>query len=164
VHRTIYVETSIFSYLAGRPSRDLLVAARQQLTHMWWQRRRAAFDLYVSQLVLDEVRAGDPEVARRRVALVADLPLLDLTPEVAELAAALIERLRLPPRSAADAAHIAVAAYHGMDFLLTWNSAHIANAELRRKVEQVCRERGYSIPVLCTPDELMGEIDNGTDQ
>ena len=155
--RTVYVETSILSYLAGRPSRDLVVAARQQLTHTWWRTRRTAFDLYVSQLVLHEVQAGDPATARRRVALLADFPLLDMTPEVAELAAALIERVPLPPRAGADAAHIAVAAYHGMDFLLTWNSAHIANAELRPRVERVCRERGHPAPVLCTRDELMGE-------
>ena len=155
--RTVYVETSIFSYLAGRPSRDLVAAARQQLTHTWWRTRRAAFDLYISQVVIDEVRAGDPDAAQRRVALAADVPLLDVTPDVAELAAALIERVPLPPRSGADAAHIAVAAYYGMDFLLTWNSAHIANAELRPGVERVCREQGHPAPVLCTPDELMGE-------
>ena len=160
MRRTVYVETSIISYLAGRPSRDLVVAARQQLTHTWWRERRPEFDLYVSQVVLDEARAGDPEAARRRATLVADLPLLDITPDVAELAAALIEHIPLPVRAGADAAHIAVAAYHGMDFLLTWNSAHIANAELRPKVERVCRERGYPAPVLCTPDELMGERDD----
>jgi hypothetical protein len=155
----VYVETSILSYLASRPSRDLVVAARQQLTHTWWRKRRPAFDLYVSQLVLDEVQAGDPEVARRRVALVIDVPVLEITPEVAQLAAALIERVPLPPRAGADAAHIAIAACHGMDFLLTWNSTHIANAELRPRVEDVCRMRRYPAPVLCTPDELMGETD-----
>ncbi|HAM59572.1 MAG TPA: DNA-binding protein [Candidatus Rokubacteria bacterium] len=158
----VYVETSIISYLAARPSRDLIVAARQQVTHTWWRDRRPLFDLYVSQVVLDEVRAGDPEAAERRVALLAGLPVLDITPEVAEVAAALIARVPLPPRAGADAAHIAVAAYHGIDFLLTWNSAHIANAELRPRVEQVCRESGYRPPGLCTPDELMGE-DNARD-
>jgi hypothetical protein len=79
--------------------------------------------------------------------------------EVADLAAALIEGVPLPPKAGADAANIAVAAYHGVDFLLTWNSTHIANAELRPRVERVCRQRGYSPPILCTPDELMGEAD-----
>ncbi len=132
------------------------------MTHSWWRDRRPVFDLYVSQVVLDEVRGGDPEAAERRVALLTGLPVLDITPEVAELAAGLIARVPLPPRAGADAAHIAVAAYHGMDFLLTWNSAHIANAEMRPRVEQVCRESGYRPPVLCTPDELMGE-DNARD-
>lgn len=159
MRRTVYVETSILSYLAGRPSRDLIVAARQQLTHAWWQERRAAFDLYISQVVLDELRAGDPDAAERRAAFVVDFPLLDMIPDVAELAAALIARVPLPPRAGADAVHIAVAACHGMEFLLTWNSTHIANAELRPKVERVCRELGYPAPILCTPDELMGEAD-----
>lgn len=157
MRRSVYVETSIISYLAARPSRDLIVAARQQLTHAWWHVRRPAFDLYVSQVVLDEAQSGDSEAAERRLALLAELPLLDITPDVAELAAALIERVPLPPQAGADAAHIAVSAYHGMDFLLTWNAAHIANAELRARVEQVCRESGYPPPVLCTPDEFMGE-------
>ena len=160
MRRTAYVETSIISYLAARPSRDLIVAARQQITPTWWQERRPCFDLYVSQVVLDEARAGDPEAAERRMALLAPLPVLDMTPEVAELAAVLIERVPLPPRAGADAAPIAVAAYHGMDFLVTWNSTHIANAELRPRVEQVCRESGHPAPVLCTPDELMGESDD----
>ena len=154
---TIYVETSIISYLAARPSRDLITAARQQVTHTWWRERRPEFDLYVSQVVLDEAAAGDPQAAERRAELLAQLPLLDVTPEVAELAAALIEQVPLPPRAGADAAHIAVAAYYGIDFLLTWNSAHIANAALRPRIEEVCRQRGFRPPVLCTPDELMGE-------
>lgn len=158
--RTVYLETSIISYLAARPSRDLITAARQQVTHTWWRERRPEFDLYVSQVILDEAAAGDPEAAMRRAELLAGLPLLDITPGVAELAAALIERVPLPPRAGADAAHIAIATYHGMDFLRTWNSAHIANAELRPRIEEVCRESGFRPPVLCTPDELMGEGDD----
>jgi hypothetical protein len=103
------VETTIISYLAARPSRDLIVVARQQLTHTWWRERRPAFDLYVSQVVLDEAGAGDPDAAGRREALLAGLPVLDVTPEVAELAAVLIERVPLSPRAGADAVHIAVA-------------------------------------------------------
>ena len=156
MRRTVYVETSIISYLAARPSRDLITAAHQQVTHTWWHERRPEFDLYASQVVLDEAAAGNPEAATRRAELLAELPLLDITAEVAELAAALIERVPLPARAGADAAHIAIAAYHGIDFLLTWNSAHIANAEMRPRIERVCRESGFPAPVLCTPDELMG--------
>ena len=158
MRRTVYVETSVFSYLAGRPSRDLIVAARQQRTHAWWQRRRAAFDLYVSQVVIDEVKAGDPWVAAKRSRFLAAVPTLDMPGGVADLAAALIKGVPLPRKAAADAAHIAVAAYHRIDFLVTWNLAHIANAELRRRIEAVCRASGYAAPILCTPDELMGEM------
>jgi hypothetical protein len=157
VKRRVYVETTIVSYLASRPSRDVVVAGRQQITHRWWEVRRSDFDLVVSQVVLDEIRAGDPEAAGRRLELVVGVPLLDVTPEVAEFAAQLIARVPLPAQAAADAAHMAVAACHGVDFVLTWNVAHIANAILRRRVENVCRAAGYDAPVLCTPDELMEE-------
>ena len=145
--------------LANRPSRDLVVAGRQQLTHIWWEVHRPAFELVISQVVLDEAGAGNPDAARRRLAFIEGLPLLDVTTEVAELAATFIERVPLPPQAAADAAHVAVATFHGVEFLLTWNVAHIANATLRRRVEDVCRAQGYSAPMLCTPDELMEDPD-----
>ena len=154
---TVYIETSIVSYLAAFPSRDLVTAAHQQITHSWWQSRRSEFLIRVSQVVLDECAAGDPQMARKRMELLHDVPLLDITPDVAGLAATLIKRLPLPPRAGADALHIAVAAYHGINFLLTWNCSHIANAALRPKIEKICIEQGYTAPVLCTPEELVGE-------
>jgi hypothetical protein len=155
---TLYIETSIVSYLAARPSRDLITAAHQQVTHQWWDRRREAFDLFVSQVVLSESAGGDPEAALRRAEFLSGLPLLDVTPAVTVLAGSLVKQIPLPPAAGADAFHIALAACHGMNYLLTWNCAHIANAELRPRVETVCRRHGYSPPVLCTPDELMGEV------
>ena len=131
----VYVETSVISYLAARPSRDLITTARQQITHEWWRRRRPNFEVFVSQLVLDEARAGDPDAATRRAKLLANLPLLDITSVSVGLARRLI----------------------GVDYLLTWNAAHIANAECRPRAERTCRAHGYEPPVLCTPDELMGE-------
>ena len=157
--RRVYLETTVISYLTSRPSRDVVVAGRQQLTHTWWDTRRSAFDLVISQVVLDEARAGDPEAAERRLALTAGLPLLDMTPAVGALAARLIEQVPLPSQAAADAAHIAVAACHGVEFVVTWNVAHIANAALRRRVEAVVRAQGYTTPILCTPDELMEDPD-----
>jgi len=157
---SVYVETSIISYLTAHPSRDLVTAAHQQITHAWWQARRSEFLIFASQVVLDESAAGDPQMARKRIEILADVPLLEITPEVADLAEKLIMRLPLPPRAGADAAHIAVAAYHGMSFLLTWNCSHIANAVLRPRIEKICREQGYSTPVLCTPEELIGGTDN----
>lgn len=152
----MYIETSIVSYLAARPSRDLVTAARQELTREWWARRRASFRLYASEAVVAEARAGDPEAAARRGEILAQIPLLAITPEVIQLARSLAHALRLPRRAAADAMHIATAAYHGIEFLLTWNSTHIANAELRPQAERACRDRGHVPPILCTPDELMG--------
>ena len=99
----------------------------------------------------------DPQPASTRAGFLAGVPMLDMPDGVADLAAALIKGLALPRKAGADVAHIAVAAYHQIDFLLTWNLAHIANAELRPRIEEVCRASGYSVPILCTPDELMGE-------
>jgi predicted nucleic acid-binding protein len=154
---TVYVETSVISYLAAHPSRDLITAARQQITHEWWRVRRPQFEVYISQLVFDESAVGDPETASRRAAVLADLPLLDITPAAVALARGLLDMAKLPLQAGADALHIATAACHGMDYLLTWNSTHIANAELRPRIERACRALGYEAPVLCTPDQLMGE-------
>jgi hypothetical protein len=154
--QAVYLESSIISYLAARPSRDIIVAARQQLTQEWWQRRRGAFDVYVSELVLAEINAGDPEAAEKRQAIVQGIELLEISDEATDLAEHIVRTAGLPDKAAADALHIAIAACHGMDYLLTWNAAHIANAEFRPRVESSCRGYGYSPPVLCTPDELMG--------
>jgi predicted nucleic acid-binding protein len=149
----VYVETTIPSYLTAWPSRDLLRVAHQQMTREWWD-RRAAFDLFVSPLVLVECQAGDPTAAADRLAAVAGLPLLDPTEEVAALAEALARAVPIPPRAAADAVHIATAAVHGMQYLLTWNCTHIANAALRPRIEAACRAAGCEPPLICTPEEL----------
>ena len=153
----VYLETTILSYLAAPPSRDLITAANQQLTHDWWTRRQGDFDLCVSEAVLREISAGDSQVAARRTALAASLPLLAVTPEVVALADALVRNGPLPPKAATDAVHIAVAAVHRVEYLLTWNCKHIANAEMRPRVRAVCEGRGHPVPIICTPAELMGE-------
>lgn len=152
----LYLETTVPSYLTSRPSRDLVIAAHQQITKEWWAIRRKAFRLYISQLVVDEASAGDAVAARSRLSVVSDLPLLDITPDVSTLASAVLASGELPRKAATDAAHIAIAAVHGMDFLLTWNCAHIANAVIGRALARICREHGFECPVICTPEELLG--------
>lgn len=154
---TVYVETTIISYLAAWPSRDLITAANQQLTHAWWRIRRPDFELFTSQWVIDEAMTGDADAVARRQEYLHDLPVLDVTPAAQILARRLLERAALPMRAAPDALHVALAVSHGMDYLLTWNCSHLANAELRPRIEAVCRELGYKAVVLCTPVELMGE-------
>ena len=127
------------------------------MTREWWEKRRDKFQLYLSQLVIDEVSAGDPAAARERLKTLRDLPLLDITPEVADLASGILSAGKVPRKAAADAAHIAIAAVHGMDLLMTWNCVHIANATNTRALALICREHGYDCPVICTPEELMGE-------
>ena len=159
----VYLETSIISYLTALPSRDVIVAGRQQLTWEWWQRRRGAFDVVVSELVHLESADGDPEAAARRARALAELRSVEIAPEAEVLAAALLQGAALPMKARADALHIAIAATQGVSYLLTWNSAHIANAERRPLVEAVCRAAGYEPPIICTPDELMGEESSHVD-
>ena len=154
---SVYLETTFISYLASHPSRDLLVAAHQQATRDWWLERREKFECYVSQVVLDEVSAGDPKEAKTRVAIIGDFPVLEATEEAEFLAEAIVSGGAIPRRAARDAAHIAIAAVNGMDYLLTWNCKHLANAQIIRRVGSVCNRKGYDMPVICTPEELMGE-------
>jgi hypothetical protein len=152
----VYLETTIVSYLTARPSRDLILAAHQQVTRQWWDERRADFDLYVSQLVLDEAGRGDPEAAKRRVELLVGVASLQATDQVKGLARELLQTHALPREALEDALHIALAAASGMDFLLTWNCRHIANAETAPAIRATIEHSGYDPPVICTPDELMG--------
>lgn len=154
--QTLYVETTIISYLTALPSHDLIVAAHQQVTRDWWD-TRSAFELYVSQFVLDEARAGDSVAASRRLAALAGIPILDLTPEVRLVAGEILRLNGMPARARVDAVHVAVAAAHGVDYLLTWNCMHIANPMLRGRIEAICRATGFEPPVICTPVEFVQE-------
>lgn len=153
----VYLETTIPSYLTAWPSRDLVRAAHQQITREWWDQRRTQFEVFISQVVLRECQAGDPTAAAKRLEVLRELPLLEQTDEATKPAQSLLERVPLPNRAAVDALHIAVAAVHGMDYLLTWNCTHIANAALREPIESVCRASGYEPPTICTPEELLSE-------
>jgi predicted nucleic acid-binding protein len=152
----VYLETTIPSYLTAWPSRDIVRAAEQEMTREWWK-SRDAFDLYVSELVLDEVGAGDPKAAAQRLESLAGIQLLGMTGEAETLGAELVTQAALPQRAAIDALHIALAAVHGMNYLLTWNCKHIANAMMRGKIEKICRNAGVEPPIICTPMELLEE-------
>jgi len=153
----LYLETSVVSYLTARPSHDLIRAAHQQVTRDWWD-TRSSFDLYVSQLVLDEAGAGDIEAASLRLAALRGVALLELTPETGSLAGEILRRGGMPAKAYLDAAHVALAAVNGLDYLLTWNCTHIANASMRGKIENICRAAGFDPPVICTPIELVKEV------
>ena len=151
----VYIETSIVSYLTAEPSRDLVTAARQQITHDWWTNRRDGFDLYISEFVVSEARLGDAAMARRRLELLAGIPEIELTEETEALAEQLVEKGPLPPKAALDALHISIAVTGGTDYLLTWNFKHLANAIIRRKIESACRQAGYEPCGICTAEELL---------
>jgi len=158
--KTVYIETSIVSYLTARPARDLIAAAWQTATSSWWTTQRLRFELYTSQLVVEEAEQGDPDAAGRRLAVLAQLPHLAITDEVTELALALLRTGALPHAATGDAMHVALAAYHEVDYLLTWNCRHIDNAEMKPLIRSVCINNGYQYPEICTPLELMGDQDN----
>ena len=150
-----YIETSVIGYLASQPAKDALTNVHQRITQQWWERRRGSFELYVSELVIDEAGRGNAAEARRRLAIVEALPRLKASREALELAAAIVRSATLPLKAAADATHIAIATVNAMDFLLTWNCTHIANAIILRRVTTLCRDMGYEPPIVCTPEELM---------
>ena len=156
---SVYVETTIPSYLTAAPSRDLVVAGHQQITHTWWQTAKDRFDLFMSEAVLREVRAGDPECAVRRLAVLADIRVLPLNQEIRSLAEWYQKELRLPPKAGADALHIAVAVFYEMDYLVTWNCSHIANGHILRKLMQLNQGLERYTPLLLTPQELLSEED-----
>lgn len=154
---SVYLETTIVSYLTARPSRDVILHAHQQLTQEWWYGQRKLFDLFISPIVLDEAGRGDQEQAERRIEALDGIPLLTPTREALDLAKALVTEGPIPKKAELDALHIAITAVHGIHYLLTWNCKHIANARMRNQIESMCRVAGYEPPVLCTPEELGDE-------
>ena len=157
---TAYIETSVVSYLTARPSRDVVVAAYQQVTSEWWRIASDRFHLVASALVLTEAEAGDVRAANARLTALETVTLVEATPDAENLAQRLIDDAAVPPQAADDAAHIAIAVTNGVDFLVTWNFRHIANAAMRMRIQRTCREAGYEPPVICTPNELL-EIEDG---
>jgi hypothetical protein len=154
---TLYIETTIVSYLRQRPSSQLVMAARQVLTHRWWYKERANYDLVVSQYVIDEASAGDPALAADRLRALDGIPLLPPAPEIPRLADAIMSRAILPAKAQVDALHIAAVAHHRIQYLLTWNCAHIANARILPRIHTLLNELGIPIPTICTPEELLGD-------
>ena len=151
----VYLETTIPSLLTAWPSRDVLIAGQQQATRDWWQDRRQHYQLFISGLVLVESRRGDVSAAKARDEVLAGCKVLEYSASAQDLAREILATRLLPAKAAVDAAHSAVAAVHGMDFLLTWNCRHIANAAIVDKVRATCVAAGYAAPVICTPLELM---------
>ncbi|QLE58358.1 type II toxin-antitoxin system VapC family toxin [Nostoc sp. TCL26-01] len=154
---TVYIETSILGYLTARSTRNLILAANIEITREWWEFRRSAFTLYISQVVLDEVARGDSEIAVKRLEILNGMPLVELNQAVKNLSAEFLTRSNLPAKASDDAVHIAAATVHQLDYLLTWNCKHIANAQIQRKLAEISLDFGYQLPVICTPYELLGD-------
>jgi hypothetical protein len=151
----IYIETSVVSYLTGRPSSDLIVAAHQKATQDWWSDRCGDFELKISEFVLGEAQSGHPEAAQKRLSALEGIAKLPLLPEVEALAAVLLSSGAVPEKARLDALHIAVASVHCVDYLLTWNFKHIANAQKWTSIEAACASMGLEMPRICSPLELI---------
>jgi hypothetical protein len=151
----LYIETTVVSYLTARPSRDLVIAGHQQLTHEWWNTCRTNYELCVSRLVLDEAGAGDAQAAQERLVVLQPMLVLETTADALQLAKELLQAGALPAKAADDALHIAVAATKAVPYLLTWNCRHLANVVMRPVIESVCTAKGFKPPIICTPEDLL---------
>lgn len=158
--QTVYLETTFVSYLVSQPSRDLIVAAHQQLTRDWWGQRRHQFRCVISQVVLDEITVGDPVEIQKRLEITSPLDVLAASIEAESLTQAIMARGVLPMKAVRDAAHIAIATVYSVQYILTWNCRHIANAQILRRIERICQQSGYLMPLVCTPEELLEEPEN----
>jgi predicted nucleic acid-binding protein len=157
---SVYIKTSILSYLTARPSGDVRAAAWQQLTGQWWDECRQNYELFTSELVVVEASTGSPDSAQRRLEALKGIDELLVDSEVERLADRLIQGGALPESAPADALHIALAAIHRIDYLLTWNCRHIDNAKTKPIIREICSKEGYICPEICTPLEFLGEESN----
>ena len=156
---TVYIETSVIGYLTSWLQADVTVAGHQNVTKQWWSSAPERFDVFVSQLVVRECSDGDVDAVKDRFASIEGLPVLPVTPEAEALADALIRAHAVAVSHPNDALHIALAAAHGVQYLVSWNFRHIVNASLRPAIDRICHDAGYVPPIICTPEELM-EADN----
>lgn len=152
---TVYIETSILGYLTARPTDHLIVAANKKITQDWWDEYHDSLLLYASELVEDESAMGDSTIAAKRLILLQALTFLDLTEEATDLAKEFLCQSNLPTKAANDALHMAIATVYGLDYVLTWNCKHMANAQIQRKLSEISRNFGYQLPLICTPYEFM---------
>ncbi|MEA3468717.1 MAG: type II toxin-antitoxin system VapC family toxin [Thermodesulfobacteriota bacterium] len=157
---TVYIESSVISYLASRPSRDIITAGRQAISWDWWENHRQRFELRISALVEEEISKGDYRAVKRRLSFVENISSLAISNNAIQLAELLLEDNAVPKGSEEDALHIAIAAAQGADYLLTWNFKHINNAEKKLAISHSVASFDYICPQLCSPEELGGTIND----
>jgi len=154
---TVYIETSVISYAASKPSRDLIVAAHQQITAEWWDTVLPHYQAFISPVVLDEISRGDADAIQLRLKKSEAFAILEILPEVKQLADTYFLKLDVPQKARADTYHLALATWHGIDYLVSWNCTHIANAKIRKALEEINGRENIRTPGICTPEELMEE-------
>ncbi len=152
---SVYIETTVISYFASKPSRDLIVAAHQQITTEWWEVALPHYEAFVSPIVLDEISRGDNKAIQSRLEAVASFQILEVVSEIRNLADCYFSALDIPEKARADSYHLAVAAWHGMDFLISWNCTHIVSGKIKMMIEEINAKQEIRTPMICTPEELM---------
>jgi predicted nucleic acid-binding protein len=155
VKESIYIETTVVNYYTSKPSRDIIVLAHQEITRQWWALAIKRYNVFISQVVIEEASLGDPEIAKKRLEELKKFPNLELNEKVEQIAKIYMEKLEIPEKSFRDAAHIAVASVHNIDYLVTWNCTHLANGEIIKKLMKLNETLGVHTPIICTPEELM---------
>lgn len=154
---TVYLETTFISYLVSKPSNDTLVAGYQELTARWWATCRNRYTCFSSQVVIDEASAGDSHEVSKRLKIIQQLGYLETDVRAEDLTLRFMNSGILPQKAFTDASHVAVAAVHGMEYLLTWNCKHLANSHISSQLEKICTQVGFRIPRICTPKLLLRE-------
>ncbi len=153
---TVYIETSVVSYFVSRPSRDVIVLAHQEITRMWWEENLPNLRCCISPVVIEEAQQGDELQAQRRLQALSGFEILEASKEVEELTAYYMTELKLPDKAIRDAAHLAFACFYDIDFLVSWNCVHIANARIIRNLFKINEKVKLPMPTICTPEELLG--------
>lgn len=156
--QSVYLETTIVSYLTARISGNLVVAGHQQLTRLWWEQQMSRFNVFISDFVISEASAGDPNASRKRLDIIKGIPVLGGSTEIESLGLNFLKNGGIPPKEAIDAFHIATATIHKIDYLMTWNCTHIANATIRSYLALEADKAGFRLPIICTPEELWGGL------
>lgn len=151
----VYIETTIPSYLTSWPSPEIVHAGHQISTRDWWSNHRTKYELFTSLVTHQEAAAGDPDAVNRRMEALESIPMLAVTPDCESVARAILAAGLLPAKAGRDALHIAVATIHGMHVILNWNIRHIANAHVRQELRDLVDTLGYTLPIICTPEELL---------
>ena len=155
--QTVYIETSILSFLRSKQSAHVVSAARQLVTRRWWDEERTNYELVTSQYVLDEASRGDALLAAERMQALAGIPLVEIPDAIPSRADALLAAASLPENARLDALHLCAASFHRIEYLLTWNCTHIANARILPRVRQFLADQGHTLPEVCTPEELLND-------
>ena len=152
---SIYIETSVVSYLVARPSRDLITASRQEVTRIWWETLLPQCEPCVSEVVEQEIREGDPQMAKLRLEAILGFRFLPPLPMIDPVIATIEAKRILPPKALIDLAHLAFAAAHGVPLVVTWNFRHLANPKILPRLRREFAALGLTLPEVFTPGQLL---------